>query len=51
MGAGADLPFGLNLAARYNLGLADNEKENFITGDEMKNSVFQVSAGYAFIRK
>ena len=51
MGAGVDLPFGLNLAARYNLGFSDNDKDQSITGDEMKNRVFQVSVGYAFIRK
>ena len=51
MGAGIDLPFGLNLSARYNLGLSNIAVENSIDGGETRNRVFQVSVGYAFIRK
>ena len=56
IGAGFDLPFGLNLTARYNLGLSDvNDKVdldfNPATDDELKNQVFQVSVGYSFIKK
>ena len=55
-GAGIDLPFGFNLTARYNLGL-NNINDQFdldldpATDEELKNQVFQVSIGYAFIKK
>lgn len=56
IGAGFDLPFGLNLTARYNLGLSNvNDKFDFdldpATDDELRNQVFQVSVGYSFIKK
>jgi hypothetical protein len=48
MGAGWDLPFGLTIDARYNLGLSKiNEKDAPI---EAKNQVFQVSLGYKIIK-
>jgi hypothetical protein len=48
LGAGWDLPFGLTLDARYNLGLS---KVNDSAGSEAaKNQVFQVSLGYKFIK-
>ncbi|MEL7146333.1 MAG: porin family protein [Bacteroidota bacterium] len=55
-GAGFDLPFGLNLTARYNLGISNfNDSLNLdldpATDEELKNQVFQVSVGYAFIKK
>lgn len=56
IGAGIDLPFRFNLTARYNLGLSDiNDTLNLdldpATNDELRNQVFQVSVGYAFIKK
>ncbi len=59
VGAGWDLIFGLNITARYNLGLSDINK---ITGasapssvtslgtQEAKNQVFQVSVGYRLFK-
>ncbi len=59
VGAGWDLIFGLNITARYNLGLSDINK---ITGasapsnvsslgtTEAKNQVFQVSVGYRLFK-
>jgi hypothetical protein len=52
LGAGWDLPFGLTIDARYNIGLSDvqfqpanaNEPINF------KNQVIQVSLGYKLIK-
>jgi hypothetical protein len=43
-GIGADLPVGLTLAARYNLGLTDIAEEN--QGEAVKNGVIQISVGY-----
>jgi hypothetical protein len=48
LGAGWDLPFGLTLDARYNLGLSkinDNEAD-----PSAKNQVFQVSVGYKIFK-
>jgi len=52
-GAGVDLPFGLNITARYNLGLSDIIDADDTTGDSdsVKNQVFQVSVGYALFKK
>ncbi|ELR73848.1 hypothetical protein C900_00012 [Fulvivirga imtechensis AK7] len=48
LGAGWDLPFGLTVDARYNLGLSDiNDNE---ASPEAKNQVFQVSIGYRLIQ-
>lgn len=48
LGAGWDLPFGLTIDARYNLGLS---KINDTAGSEdAKNQVFQVSLGYKLIK-
>jgi hypothetical protein len=48
LGLGWDLPFGLTLDARYNLGLSKiNEGSN---APESKNQVFQVSAGFKIIK-
>jgi hypothetical protein len=51
MGLGWDIPFGLSLAARYNLGLSNN-KYNDIYGNAttFKNQVFQVSVGFNLIK-
>lgn len=48
LGAGWDLPFGLTLDLRYNLGLSDNN--DGFDGDQLKNQVWQVSAGYKLFR-
>ena len=48
LGAGWDLPFGLTIDARYNLGLS---KINDASGsDDTKNRVFQISAGYKLFK-
>lgn len=47
-GAGWDLPFGLTIDARYNLGLSKiNDKS---TSQDAKNQVFQVSLGYKLFK-
>ncbi|HRJ28621.1 MAG TPA: porin family protein [Cyclobacteriaceae bacterium] len=48
LGAGWDLPFGLTIDARYNLGLS--KIENSATLNETKNQVIQVSLGYKLIK-
>lgn len=48
IGAGWDLPFGLTLDARYNLGLSKIEDNPSI--EATKNQVFQVSLGYKLIK-
>ncbi|HYC83928.1 MAG TPA: porin family protein [Chryseosolibacter sp.] len=48
LGAGWDLPFGLTIDARYNLGLSRmNDKDQ---PDEAKNQVFQLSLGYKLFK-
>lgn len=48
LGAGWDLPFGLTLDARYNLGLSKvNDSSN---SEKAKNQVFQVSVGFKIIK-
>jgi hypothetical protein len=48
LGLGWDLPFGLTIDARYNLGLSKiNDGQN---SDESKNQVIQVSVGYKLIK-
>ncbi len=48
LGLGWDLPFGLTLDARYNLGLSKiNDGTN---APESKNQVFQISAGFKIIK-
>ncbi len=47
VGAGWDLPFGLTLDARYNIGLSD-VKLSGVT--DLKNKVIQISLGYKFIK-
>ncbi len=48
MGAGWDLPFGLTVDARYNLGVS---KVNDTSGSgDVKNRVFQVSVGYKLFK-
>jgi Outer membrane protein beta-barrel domain len=48
MGLGWDLPFGLSIDARYNLGLSEIQASN--NPDVTKNQVFQVSVGYKLIK-
>lgn len=51
LGLGWDLPFGLTLDARYNLGLSkvfDEAPSN--TTEDAKNQVFQFSLGYKLIK-
>ncbi len=59
LGAGWDLPFGLNITARYNLGLSDINKYTGTTSPsnvsslgtaEAKNQVIQISAGLKIFR-
>jgi hypothetical protein len=59
LGAGWDLPIGLNFSARYNLGLSDiNEKSGTIATDRIsslgtttaKNQVIQISIGYRLFK-
>jgi len=48
LGAGWDLPFGLTIDARYNLGIS---KINDTSGSgDVKNRVFQVSVGYKLFK-
>jgi hypothetical protein len=43
IGAGWDMPFGLNVSARYVIGLSDVNDGN---GEEAKNRTFQLSVGF-----
>lgn len=48
VGAGWDFGFGLNLDARYNIGVKDiNDAED---GDEAKSRVFLISLGWNFLK-
>lgn len=47
IGLGWDLPFGLTIDGRYNLGLS---KVNDSGSDDIKNQVIQVSLGYKLIK-
>ncbi len=48
LGAGWDLPFGLTVDARYNLGLS--KIDDTATADKIKNQVWQISVGYKIIK-
>jgi len=48
LGAGWDLPFGLTVDARYNLGLS--KLYDHADAPEAKNQVFQLSLGYKLIK-
>lgn len=48
LGAGWDLPFGLTIDARYNLGLSKINDGN--NSPDAKNQVFQVSVGFKIIK-
>ncbi|MCP1995630.1 porin family protein [Flavobacterium sp. HSC-61S13] len=45
-GIGYELPMGIFVDARYNLGLSKLPEDNY--GDKVKNAVFQISVGYKF---
>ena len=47
LGVGWDLPFGLTLDGRYNLGLKDVSND---ASYNLKNQVFQISVGYKLIK-
>jgi hypothetical protein len=48
LGAGWDLPFGLKIDARYNLGLTEiDESANY---NNVKNQVWQVAVGYTLFK-
>jgi len=54
LGVGWDLPFGLSIDARYNLGLSDNS-DGLTTASgtkvtDLKNQVIQVSAGFKLFK-
>jgi hypothetical protein len=48
LGVGWDLPFGLTIDGRYNLGLSDVNKNS--AAAEIKNQVWQISLGYKFFK-
>lgn len=50
VGAGFDAPFGLDITARYVIGVSDNNDVSAIT-ESIKNTTFQISIGYAFLKK
>jgi hypothetical protein len=50
LGAGWDLPFGLTIDARYNLGLTKSKISNSSTSPQAKNQVFQVSVGFKLLK-
>ena len=59
LGAGWDLPFGLNIAARYNIGISDVNKQTGTVNPALtssmgttqsKNQVIQVSVGYRLFK-
>ncbi len=59
LGLGWDLPFGLNITARYNMGLSDINKQSGVNSPliqsslgtkEAKNQVFQFSVGYRLFK-
>jgi hypothetical protein len=50
VGAGWDLPFGLTIDARYNIGLSDIKISSSSDPIDFKNKVLQVSVGYKLIK-
>jgi hypothetical protein len=49
LGVGWDLPFGLSVDARYNLGLSDNASSGAPVST-LKNQVIQISAGFKLFK-
>jgi hypothetical protein len=51
LGVGWDLPFGLSVDARYNLGLSDNaDTASGAPISDLKNQVIQISAGFKLFK-
>lgn len=51
LGLGWDLPFGLTIDARYNIGLSDvNDGLTQLSTESFKSQVIQVSVGYKFLK-
>ena len=48
LGVGWDLPFGLTIDGRYNLGLSDNNNSG--SSNNIKNQVIQISAGFKLFK-
>lgn len=48
LGVGWDLPFGLSIDGRYNLGLSDISKN--AAAESIKNQVWQISVGYKLFK-
>ena len=48
MGLGWDLPFGLSIDARYNLGVSNNN--NTTSSGAIKNQVIMASVGYRLFK-
>lgn len=48
LGLGWDLPFGLTIDGRYNLGISDNNNSG--TSNNVKNQVIQISAGFKLFK-
>ena len=48
LGLGWDLPFGLSIDARYNLGLSNNNNSG--STSDVKNQVIMISAGYRLFK-
>lgn len=50
LGLGWDLPFGLTIDGRYNLGLSDINNDSSPGASSFKNQVIQVSVGYKLFK-
>jgi hypothetical protein len=50
-GIGVDLPMGIVVSARHNIGLSDVSDTSSLGDAEVKNNVFQLSVGYKFFGK
>ena len=48
LGGGWDLPFGMNVDVRYNIGVKDINEAS--SGEDVKSRVFQVSLGWNFLK-
>jgi len=51
LGLGLELPFGINLEGRYNLGLSDINDSSGQNSEIIKNQVFQISIGLRVLDK
>lgn len=50
LGAGWDLPFGLTIDGRYNLGIKNNQSSDASLAPDYKNQVIQISLGYKLFK-